>query len=283
MSATTAIPSSTAGASHAVQHPGGVVASVMTMTVVSLKSFVREPIAFIMGLCYPVFMMVLFNAVFPGTMDGGITFGEYMLPAMISMGVLMTCMQTLAIAVAAERETGELKRLAVLPVPPWSYVVAKCAANAVLALINVVIIMLVGNLALGIRLPSSVNSWGLAALTLVLTVATCTALGLAIGRLCPSSRAAAGILTPVVIILQFVSGLFLPLGQLPGWMVHGFSVLPVRWFAELMREAFLPPTFAIAEPTGRWETGKGLAVVTAWLVVGVVAAIVISKRDTVDR
>ena len=282
MSATTATPTS-AGTLHAVQRPGSAAAAVMTMSVVGLKSFVREPIAFIMGLCYPVFMMVLFNAVFPGTMDGGITFGEYMLPAMISMGVLMTCMQTLAIVVAAERESGELKRLAVLPVPPWSYVGAKCVANTVLALVNVAVIMVVGSLVLGIGLPGSAGSWALAGLTLVLTVATCTALGLAIGRLCPSSRAAAGILTPVVIILQFVSGLFLPLGRLPDWMVHGFSVLPVRWFAELMREALLPPAFAVAEPTGTWETGKGLAVVTAWLVAGVVAAIIISRRDTVDR
>lgn len=117
----------------------------------------------------------------------------------------------------------------------------------------------------------------------MLTISACTALGLAIGRCCPSSRAASGILTPVVIILQIVSGLFLPLSQLPAWMVHGFSILPVRWSAELMREAFLPATAAVAEPTGAWETGKGLAVVTAWLVGGVVAAVVITRRDTLDR
>ena len=39
----------------------------------------------------------------------------------------------------------------------------------------------------------------------------------------------------------------------------------------------------MAEPTGAWETGKGLAVVAAWLAIGVVAAIVITRRDTVDR
>ena len=66
-------------------------------------------------------------------------------------------------------------------------------------------------------------------------------------------------------------------------MVHGFSILPVRWSAELMREAFLPASAAAVEPTGTWETGKGLAVVAAWLVGGVVAAVVITRRDTVDR
>ena len=266
-----------------VQRPGSAAAAVLTLSWAGLVGFVREPMAFVMGLLYPLFMLILFNAVFPGEMNGGITFGEYMLPAMITMGVLMTCMQILAISVAAERESGELKRLAVLPVPAWAYVAAKCLANVVLSVLNIVVLIGVGGLVLGLSLPIRAASWGLAALTLVLTIGACTALGLAIGRCCPSSRAASGILTPVIIILQFVSGLFLPLSQLPAWMVHGFSVLPVRWSAELMREAFLPASAAVAEPTGGWETGKGLAVVAAWLVGGVVAAVVITRRDTVDR
>lgn len=280
---TTALAPSAAVPAAPTQRPGSAATAVMTMTWASLVSFVREPIAFVMGLLYPLFMLILFNAVFPGEMKGGITFGEYMLPAMITMGVLMTCTQILAISVAAERENGELKRLAVLPVPAWAYVAAKCLANVALSGLNIVVLIGIGRLALGLSLPSAARSWALAALALLLTIGACTALGLAIGRCCPSSRAASGILTPIIIILQFVSGLFLPLSQLPAWMVHGFSVLPVRWSAELMREAFLPATAAIAEPTGAWETGKGLAVVTAWLVGGVVAAIIITRRDTVDR
>ena len=66
-------------------------------------------------------------------------------------------------------------------------------------------------------------------------------------------------------------------------MVDAFSVLPVRWSAELMRESFLPSAFQAVEPTGSWETGRGLVIVAAWLVAGVVAAIVVTRRDTVDR
>ena len=283
----------TAAAPHAAPHapapartaqrPGGSAAAVMTLTRTSLLAFVREPIAFVMGILYPLAMLVLFHTVFPWRINGGITYGEYMLPVMITMGVLMTCLQILAISVASERETGELKRLAVLPVPAWAYVAAKCLANVALSGLNIVVLIGIGRLALGLSLPSAARSWGLAALALLLTIGACTALGLAIGRCCPSSRAASGILTPIIIILQFVSGLFLPLAQLPTWMVDIFSVFPVRWSAELMREALLPVSFGAAEPTGAWETGKGLAVVTAWLVGGVVAAIILARRDTVDR
>ena len=280
---TTALAPSAAVPVAPTQRPGSAATAVMTMIWASLVSFVREPIAFVMGLLYPLFMLILFNAVFPGEMKGGITFGEYMLPAMITMGVLMTCTQILAISVAAERENGELKRLAVLPAPSWAHVASKCASNTILALLNAAMLILVGHWALDIDLPDTARAWGLLAATIVLMVATCTALGLAIGRTRPTQRAASALVTPIVLVLQFVSGIFFPLAQLPTWMVDSFSVLPVRWSAELMREAFLPATAAIAEPTGAWETGKGLAVVAAWLVGGVVAAIIITRRDTVDR
>ncbi|MDO4887751.1 MAG: ABC transporter permease [Actinomycetaceae bacterium] len=263
--------------------PGSQLRAVATLTWTSLVYFVREPVGFVMQFLYPLFMLGIFNAVFTGELLQGISYAEYLLPAMITVGVITTCLQNLAITVAGERETGALRRLAVLPAPRWAHVTAKCLANSVLALANACLLMIVGHYAMGIDWPASSRSWGLLALTMVLMVATCTALGLAIGRSRPTQRAASSLVTPIVVMLQFVSGIFFPLSQLPAWMVNVFSVLPVRWSAELMREAFLPPSFAVAEPTGAWETGRGLAIVAVWLIGGVIAAIVVARRDTVDR
>ena len=60
-----------------VQRPGSAAAAVLTLSWAGLVGFVREPMAFVMGLLYPLFMLILFNAVFPGEMNGGITFGGY--------------------------------------------------------------------------------------------------------------------------------------------------------------------------------------------------------------
>ena len=249
----------------------------------TLLGFVREPVGFVMQFLYPLFMLFIFHAVFPGELFAGVSYAQYLLPAMVTTGIMTTCLQNLAVTVAGERENGELKRLAVLPTPSWAHVASKCASNTILALLNATMLVLVARCVLDIDLPGTARAWGLLAATIVLMVATCTALGLVIGRTRPTQRAASGLVTPIVLILQFVSGIFFPLAQLPTWMVNAFSVLPVRWSAELMREAFLPSTFAVAEPTGAWETGKGLVIVAAWLVAGVLAAIVITRRDTVDR
>lgn len=263
--------------------PAGALAIVVTLTRTSLLTFIREPISLAMQFFYPLFMLGIFNAVFPDDIAPGVSYAEYLLPAMITTGILTTCLQHLAIAVATERENGALRRLAGLPVPAWAHVAGKCASNAILALANTTMLILVAHHGLGIEPPTTTRAWGLLAGTGLLMVATCTALGLAIGRMSPTARSAAGLITPVVIMLQFVSGIFFPLSQLPDWMVRTFSVLPVRWSAELMREALLPSAFAAAEPTGAWETGRGLAVVAAWLVAGIVTAVIVTRRDTVDR
>ena len=265
------------------QAPAGGLRIVVALVRSTLLGFVREPVGFVMQFLYPLFMLFIFHAVFPGELLAGVSYAQYLLPAMVTTGIMTTCLQNLAVTVAGERENGELKRLAVLPAPSWAHVASKCASNTILALLNATMLILVGRWVLDIDLPGTARAWGLLAATIVLMVATCTALGLVIGRTRPTQRAASGLVTPIVLILQFVSGIFFPLAQLPTWMVNAFSVLPVRWSAELMREAFLPSTFAVAEPTGAWETGKGLVIVAAWLVVGVLAAIVITRRDTVDR
>ena len=265
------------------QAPAGGPRIVAALVRTTLLGFVREPVSFIMQFLYPLFMLFIFHAVFPGELLAGVSYAQYLLPAMITTGIMTTCLQNLAVTVAGERETGALRRLAVLPAPSWAHVASKCASNTVLALLNAAMLILVGHWALDIDLPGTARAWGLLAATIVLMVATCTALGLVIGRTRPTQRAASGLVTPVVLILQFVSGIFFPLAQLPTWMVDSFSVLPVRWSAELMRESFLPSAFQAVEPTGAWETGRGLVIVAAWLVTGVVAAIVVTRRDTVDR
>ena len=281
-------PTAPAGAKHPVsthrsQAPGSSLAAVAALTRSSLISFVREPVAFIMTIFYPLLMLIIFASVFSNDIVPGVSYADYMLPAMISTGTIMSCLLTLAIGVASERESGELKRLAVLPVPTWAYVASKCVYNTILAVVSAVLLLLVGHFALGASLPADGRAWGLFVGGLVLTVAVYTPLGLAAGRLSPSPGAASGALLPAVMVFQFVSGLLLPLSMLPSWMVHGFSVFPVRWSAGLMRQAFLPDFFASTEPTGTWETGKALAVIAAWIVGGVVVAFIVSRRDTVDR
>jgi hypothetical protein len=85
-------------------------------------------------------------------------------------------------------------------------------------------------------------------------------------------RVAAGAsaaVSPVVIVLQFFSGVFCIFTDLPHWMQQVAAIFPLKWHdARSALEQSLPDSFATREVAGNWETGRTFAIIGAWLVVG---------------
>ncbi len=80
-------------------------------------------------------------------------------------------------------------------------------------------------------------------------------------------------MTPIVLVLQFTSGVFFVFNDLPKWMQNVASVFPLRWMTQGMRSVFLPESFAQHEVAHSWELGKIAVILTVWLVVGAVLAL----------
>ena len=89
----------------------------------------------------------------------------------------------------------------------------------------------------------------------------------------PSGRAASAIVNPVVLILQFISGVFFVYGELPALDAAGGAVFPLKWVAQGMRSVFLPADAASMEPSGSWQQGETAAVLLVWLIVGLVIGV----------
>ena len=79
--------------------------------------------------------------------------------------------------------------------------------------------------------------------------------------------------SPLVIILQFISGVFFVFSQLPGWMQKFAAIFPLKWLTQGMRSVFLPKSFASQEVAHSWEIGRTAVVLGIWLVVGTLLAI----------
>jgi ABC-2 type transport system permease protein len=91
-------------------------------------------------------------------------------------------------------------------------------------------------------------------------------------RLCTprSGKSATAVIIPIVLILQFISGVYLSFTQLPDWLQNFASIFPLKWMAQGMRSVFLPDSFASAEQSGGWDLGTTALVLAVWLVVGLV-------------
>ena len=256
----------------------GVARLALARTVVEMRAFFRERDAVVFVFAYPVLMLAIFATVFgsdeelvPGS---GVHFPQYYLPGMVATGVLLSSFQNLAVSIAAERDDGTLKRLRATPLPPSAYFLGKTGQVLVSSAAQTALLLAVAALVFDVPLPTDAGRWWTFAWVFVLGTASGSVLGVAYSSLPRSGRSASAVVTPVVLVLQFVSGVFFRFDQLPGWMQQVASVFPLKWMAQGMRSVFLPDeTAAVLEPSGTWQHGATAAVLAAWLVVGLVVGV----------
>jgi ABC-2 type transport system permease protein len=78
------------------------------------------------------------------------------------------------------------------------------------------------------------------------------------------------VIIPITLILQFISGVYLPFSQLPDWLQNFASLFPLKWLAQGMRSVFLPDSFKAAEQNGSWNLSGVLIATLIWLVLGLI-------------
>jgi ABC-2 type transport system permease protein len=252
----------------------------LSRTVIELKEFSREREAVVFILAFPVLLLVIFSSVFGSGNDfitlpsgQGISAAQYYLTGMVASGVMQSSFQSMAISLAAERDTGSLKLLRGTPMPPLAFFLGKIGLVLVTTVVQVAILLACSRLFFGVHLPADGAHWLRLGWLVLLGSAAGTALGIAFSAVPKSGRSAPAVVTPIVIILQFLSGVFFPYSNIPEWMRAIASAFPLRWMAQGMRSVFLPEVMVGAEPGHSWHLGLGALVMSTWLVVGLFLAV----------
>ena len=243
------------------------------------KGYFRSPDAVFFTFLFPIIMLGIFTAAFsaagdiqPGPGAEGISVGAYYLPGMLAAGMLLSGVQNLAVDIATEKGDGTLKRLGGTPLSPVSYFLGKIGQVFVTASLQAALLLLVSATLFGIAMPSTAEAWLTFAWIFVLGVATSALLGIALSAIPRSGKSATAVVIPIVLVLQFISGVYLRFNILPEWMQNLASVFPLKWMAQGMRSVFLPDAFKVLEQNGEWELGWVAIALVAWLVIGLVVS-----------
>jgi ABC-2 type transport system permease protein len=241
---------------------------------IELKQFFRDRESAVFNFLLPMILLVIFGSVFSGQDLGGsgITFSQYFVAGMIASGILYTSFQNLAIAIPMEREDGTLKRLQGTPLPPAAFFIGKIGMVFVAYIAQVTILIAVGVLFFGIDIPTTPLAIFTFIWVSVLGLIAFTLLGIAYSVVPKQGRGAAALVTPVVLVLQFTSGVFFVFSDLPQWMQSFASLFPLKWLTQAMRSVFLPDSAAAMEVSGSWELGMTAIVLVIWIILGALLA-----------
>jgi ABC-2 type transport system permease protein len=238
-----------------------------------IKEFLRQRESVVFTLAFPVILLFIFGSVFKNKIAPGVTFSQYFVAGMVASGLVNTGFQQLAISIPMSRDLGTLKRLRGTPLSPISYFIGKAIVVTAAMLFQVTLLLGFGALSFGLHLPTSAALWLRFIWLIVLGSACSTVLGIAFSSIPKSGRGASATVSPIVIILQFISGVFFVFSDLPKWMQDIAAIFPLKWLTQGMRSVFLPDSFALKEPGHSWEIGKIALILVIWLIIGTVLSV----------
>lgn len=244
-----------------------------------VRGYFRSPDTVFFTFLFPFIMLGIFTAAFsasgeiqPGPGAESISVGAYYLPGLLAAGILLSGVQNLAIDIAGEKSDGTLKRLGGTPLSPVSYFLGKIGQVFVTGTLQAALLLVAAATVFGIALPTEPEAWVTFAWVFVLGITASALLGIALSSVPRSGKSASAVVVPIMLVLQFISGVYLQFSQLPEWMQDIASLFPLKWMAQGMRAAFLPEDFAVLEQNESWDLGWVAVALLTWLVVGLVVS-----------
>jgi ABC-2 type transport system permease protein len=266
-------PSSSGSTYDARSHVGIVFAVRMSLhqSAYDLRSFFRNRQSRFFTLAMPVLFLVIFSSVFGGAhhtvnvTGGRIDLKVYYVPGIIALGIISSSFVNLVVSLTALRESGVLKRRRATPVPPAALVAGRTLTAVVTSLLITAIL-----LALGWGLYHAHIPWRTAPaliVTVILGATVFCCLGYALASVIGNEDAAQPITQASILPLYFISGIFIPVTQLPHWLVDVAKIFPVRHLAAALLAAYNPHT------TGSGFAGGDLLVLALWGVGGLAIAL----------
>lgn len=244
-----------------------------------LRGYFRQTDQVFFVFLFPLVMFALFASIFSGetVVDdprfADVTMSQYYLTGMLAMAILLSGMQFLGIDIATEKHEGGLARLGATPLSPVSFFMGKIGLVLITCTLQLALVMTLAVVAFDITLPDSSELWMRFAWLSLLGIFCFASLGIAISAIPRSARSASAIVLPLVLVPQFLSGIYVQFSVLPEWMQQLSNLFPLAGLVRGMRSVFLPDAFAAAEVGGTWGLGSAALTLGVWTVIGLVASL----------
>jgi ABC-2 type transport system permease protein len=218
---------------------------------------------------FTFFLPIIFFLVF-GSIYGNSTITKehiraapFLEAGMIGYGVASTAFAGLAITMVIRRESGVLKRIRATPLPPATYLLAVLVSTFIVFLIEAALIIVLGRLLFDVAVPSRIGS---VLAVLVVGAACFAAMGLGLTGLVRSAEGSSAVVNFVYLPMAIISGTFFTPKQFPNFLRVIADVLPLTYFTRLTRDVMVRDHHI-------WHEAGSIAVVAAWGLIGLVAAI----------
>jgi ABC-2 type transport system permease protein len=163
---------------------------------------------------------------------GNIEYIDFLVPAVLAMTVMMSCMMGMGQSIAGERETGELARLFMTPTSVSTVVGGKIISKLTIEIVRAMILLIAAILLFGITIHGNIF---LAIAILILGALCFVGFGMMISATTSTQEDYTQIVMPLTMPMMFISGVFYPIETMP-WIFQKIAyLLPLTYLNNAMR------------------------------------------------
>ena len=167
---------------------------------------------------------------------GNIKYIDFLVPAILGMTIMMSCMMGMGSTIAGERETGELARLFMTPTSVSTVIGGKIAAKLLIELVRALILIFMAVILFNV----SIKGGFLQTFIVLVIGALCfVGFGIMLSARTSTQEDYAQISLPFSMPMMFVSGVFYPIETMP-WILQKLAyVFPLTYLNDAMRGIML--------------------------------------------
>lgn len=191
--------------------------------------------------------------------------------------------QSLSIDILMERKYMELKRLSVMPLMKLSYFIGKIASIMVISSIQLIILLSISIFFFHLKIDLTLHKVVAAVIFYILGLLIFSSLGIVCGSTIKNSDSGVAFVVLPTFVLNFFSGVFIPISLLPGWIRDMASFFPLKWLAQGVRYVILDKNAAALEPGQAWHLKTVFLVLVIWAVISFVFSILAFNMRKIDN
>ena len=160
----------------------------------------------------------------------------FMIPALMTMLLVMLCGFLPALNIVGEKEKGTIEQMNVTPVSRFDFILAKLVPYWLIGFIALNLCMLLAFFVYGLSPAGNIFTIYLSMLIFVLVI---SGLGLTISNYSSTMQQAMFVMWFCMLVFILMSGLFTPIRSMPEWAQALTCANPLRYFMEIMRMVYL--------------------------------------------
>jgi ABC-2 type transport system permease protein len=209
--------------------------SLLKMTWVETKLFLREPVGAFFTLVFPLMMLFIFGTIYgnqPAPESGGQGAIDNLIPAFTGMIIGITGLMSTTITMATYRENGVLRRLRTTPVSPLVVMVAQVVVVFTMTCLGMLLLVTAGKLVYHVQFEG--NAFSMLG-GFILGSLSFFGIGFILAGTMPTARTAQIVAMVLMYPMLILSGAAWPRELMPAAIQKVSAFVPLTYVVNLLR------------------------------------------------